>query len=128
MSGTRFYPNLRDATPDMDFSTPDMKATLRGPDCNVRWTAASTLSRCTGVWDCSLSGMHASHASVGVLSDSTPDLANCISTSLCSTKYCKRTAAISKSEFIRQPYGFFSETTSYEMALSNSTLHTKEFI
>ena len=90
----------------MGFSTPAMEATARGPVCDAHCTTVSTLlSRHLTVCDWALSAMPIDHATVDMFSDSTPDLANFISTSLCSTKDCKRTSAISKYEFVKQPWG-----------------------
>ena len=105
MSGTWFYPKIWDETSAMEFSTPEMEATSSGTTYDMHWTATSTTSRHPAVWDCVLSAIRVDHATVGVLSDSTPALANCISTAFCSNEYCKRTAAICNSELIRQPYG-----------------------
>ena len=74
---------------------------MSGPACDTHWTSASPLGRRRAVWDCALSTMHVEHATVSVLSDSTPALENFIYTSLCRTKYCKRTASISNYDFIR---------------------------
>ena len=90
----------------MEFSTPAMEVReKRGPACDARWMAAIPLIRIPAMWDCDFSDMHVDHDTVGMLSDSTPALANCISTSLCSTKYCKITATTYTSEFTRQPCG-----------------------
>ena len=127
MSGTRFCPNIQDATSAMEFSTPEMEATVSGPVCDAYWTAVSPLSRRPNMWDFALSAMRVNHATVVLLSDRTTYFEIFISTSLCRTNYCKRTAAISKPDFIRKPCGLCSETNSLAIALSNSTLQTKEF-
>ena len=101
MSGIWFCPKLQDATLDMEFSTPGMEVRVIGPACDARWAFAIPLSRCPVWWDFEFSTMCVDHITVGALSDITLALSNFISTSLCSTKYCNITAAISKSEFVR---------------------------
>ena len=99
--GTQFFPKLRDVTLAKEFSTTAMEAMVRGPTCDAGWMATSPLSMRLVVWDWDLSSMHLIYATVGVFSDSTLDIVNCISTSLCSTKYYKRTASISKFDFFK---------------------------
>jgi hypothetical protein len=103
--GTRFWPKLRDATSAMEFSTPAMEATVRGPTWEACCMAASPCSSCPAVGELDLLAMRAIQATVGMLSDSTPAQTNCISTSWCSTMYCGNRAAISKSELVRRQGG-----------------------
>ena len=127
VSGMQFCPKLQDATSAMEFSTPTMEETVSGPAYDARWTSLSPLSWRPDVWYCDLSAMHANHATVGVLSDSTLDPAILISTYLCTINYCRITTDISKSELIRRPCGLCSETSSLSMALSNYTVQMKGF-
>ena len=100
---------------------------MRGTDCDARWKDTTPLSMCPVMCSWDLSDICVNHATVGVLSDSMPDIVNFISTSLCSNNYFKITAAISKSDFVNQPWGLLYETNSLVMVLSNSTLQMKGF-
>ena len=84
----------------MDFSTPEMEGMVSRHAYNLCCIDAGIISRCPSVWYFDLSAMHVNYAAVVMLSYITLALANCISTSFCSTNYCKRTTAISKYNFL----------------------------
>ena len=78
----------------MEFSNTVMEDMVSGPAYDARWTAASPLSRRPDVWYCNFSAICVGHATVGVLFDIMPDIKKITYPSLCSIKYCKRTADI----------------------------------
>ena len=85
VSGTQLWPKLRTATSAMEFSTPVMYATMRGPVWGALWMSAKPFKRCLTVQDCDLLAIHVDQTTVDLLSGITPAHANCMSISRCIT-------------------------------------------
>ena len=109
----------------MLFLTPARCTTSTGAADALRCIMPNPLNSLPAVGPFDLSAIRFDHATVGVLSEKTREDRCVISVCCSSTLNCNSTAACSRSEFVIDPLGFFSDTTCDTTSAGKSIFHTR---